>query len=501
MKTPVFEDAELGRKLSADKYNRLEPRLRTDLLQIQHQLKSAKFSVLLIISGVDGAGKGETVNLLHEWLDPRFLNATAFGEPTDEERARPEYWRFWRRLPPKGRIGIFFGSWYTEPIINRVYRRIGKKAFAGELQRVNSTEKMLADDGTLILKLWFHLSKRAQKKRLKRLQRDPDTRWRVTKTDWDRFGRYDRFRKISAEAIRATHTPSSPWKVVEGEDAHWRSIVVGRYLLSRIKARLAPSAASAPRTAAPMPAPKKLPATALDKLDLSLKLEEDYKVELLHAQGRLNRLFRKAKDKGVASVLLFEGWDAAGKGGAVRRITAALDARDYLIVPIAAPTDEEKARHYLWRFWRWVPTAGRLTIFDRSWYGRVLVERVEGFATPDEWQRAYAEINCFEEHLRCSGIVLVKYFLHIDPDEQLRRFKEREKVAYKKFKITEEDYRNRAKMPQYTMAVGDMIERTSTEAAPWTLVEANDKAYARIKVLKTYGDRLEEALDSARPNR
>ena len=193
-------------------------------------------------------------------------------------------------------------------------------------------------------------------------------------------------------------------------------------------------------------------------------------------------------------ILALEGWDAAGKGGAIRRVTHALDARMYRVIPIAAPTDEERAHHYLWRFWRHLPRLGRITIYDRTWYGRVLVERAEGFASEAEWMRAYKEINEFEEQLTEHGIVLVKYWLHISADEQLERFKERETAPWKQYKITPEDYRNREKMNLYEQAASDMIARTSTEFSPWTLVEANDKRYARIKVLRTLCDRLDAAL-------
>ena len=200
-------------------------------------------------------------------------------------------------------------------------------------------------------------------------------------------------------------------------------------------------------------------------------------------------------------VAVFEGWDAGGKGGAIRRLTRGLDARDYRVVPIAAPTEDERAHHYLWRFWRYLPRRGRITIFDRSWYGRVLVERVEGFAAEDEWRRAYSEINDFEAQLTDFGTVLLKFWLHITPDEQLRRFEERQGIGYKQWKITDEDWRNREKWALYESAVQDMVERTSTSAAPWTLVEGNSKRYARLKVLRTVCDALEAALPAENQNK
>ena len=194
-------------------------------------------------------------------------------------------------------------------------------------------------------------------------------------------------------------------------------------------------------------------------------------------------------------MLAFEGADAAGKGGAIRRVSGALDARQYLIVPVAAPTDEERAHPYLWRFWRNIPSLGGITIFDRSWYGRVLVERVEKLCAPADWMRAYDEINQFEEQLTKGGAIVVKFWLQISKEEQLKRFRERQRTAFKQFKITTEDWRNRKKWDAYERAVCDMVDRTSTELAPWTLVEAEDKRYARVKILKTIVERIERALD------
>ncbi|MBI3982057.1 MAG: polyphosphate:AMP phosphotransferase [Gemmatimonadetes bacterium] len=488
----MFETAELNRKISKEVYDAEEPKLRTALLEAQERLKGAKFSVIVVIGGVDGAGKGETINALHEWMDARYFDTHAFAAPSDEERERPPSWRFWRVLPAKGRVGIFFGSWYTDPILNRVFGETGKGAFEAALQRINGFEKMLVDDGTLLVKWWFHLSEKAQAKRLKSLEKDPATSWRVTKADWKHFKMYDKFRRVSERALRETSTGEAPWFVIEGVDHRYRTLTAGRDLLERLAARLDAGPKPPPT---PPPRVQGDPKTILDTLDLSKKLSDNkYDRELERSQGRLNLLWRRVKADGRSAVLVFEGWDAAGKGGAIRRITPALDARDYHVISVAAPTDEEKARHYLWRFWRHLARAGRFTIFDRSWYGRVLVERVEGFAREEEWRRAYNEINQFEEQLTEHGIALIKYWLHIDADEQLRRFQGREQIAFKKYKITHEDYRNREKMHDYELAANEMIERSNTEDAPWVLVEANDKRHARIKILKTLCDRLEKTL-------
>ncbi|OIO56686.1 MAG: polyphosphate:AMP phosphotransferase [Alphaproteobacteria bacterium CG_4_10_14_0_2_um_filter_63_37] len=495
----MFEAAELGRSVSKQSYKEQLPDLRAQLLEAQDELRGRNIPVVVIIAGVDGAGKGETVNRLHEWLDPRGLEAAAFGTPSDEERERPRWWRFWRALPPRGKIGLLFGSWYTMPIIRRVYGETKNAQLDDEMARIANVEQMLVRDGALILKFWFHLSKKAQKKRLTKLESHPDTRWRVSATDWKHFNLYDKFAKVSERAIRRTDTGEAPWILVEAEDPSYRELFVGRTLLEAIRGRLNGGLAHIAPPASPHPVPPtdpKASLTILDHVDLKQKIgnKRTYERELIHWQGELNRLTRRANAAGRSTVVVFEGWDAAGKGGNIRRMIAAMDARVYRIIQIAAPTDEERAQHYLWRFWRHLPRAGRVTVYDRSWYGRVLVERVEGFAQPDEWMRAYNEINDFEEQLTEHGIILNKFWLHIDPNEQLRRFKEREEIPYKQYKITDEDWRNRERWPQYAEAVNEMVARTSTEFAPWSLIPANDKKFARIEVLKTVCRRLDEAL-------
>jgi polyphosphate:AMP phosphotransferase len=491
----MFESAELGHKIDKATYDAEVPALREALLNAQYDLlQNAKFPVIILIGGVDGAGKGETVNLLNEWMDPRHIHAHAMGDPSDEEGERPPMWRFWRSLPPKGRIGIFFGSWYTAPIVQRVMGLTKADHLAESIEQINRFEKMLTDEGALILKFWFHLSKDAQKKRLKALEKDPLTRWRVTDTDWERYKIYDKFRKVSEYALRETSTGEAPWIVVEGADARYRGMTVGKILLEAIRKRLDHPASPSQPNVAPLQAPiDKL--DVIDTLNMSQKLSKKaFDTELEIYQGRLNLLTRDPRFKKFSLIAVFEGSDAGGKGGAIRRITGALDARYYRIIPVAAPTEEERAQPYLWRFWRHIPRTGGVTIFDRSWYGRVLVERVEKFCPEIDWMRAYSEINDFEEQLVANKTILVKFWLAITKEEQLRRFKEREQISFKRFKITEEDWRNRDKWDEYQHAVCDMVDRTSTELAPWTLVEANDKNFARIKILKTLGQRIEAAM-------
>ena len=361
------------------------------------------------------------------------------------------------------------------------------------LDEIFRHEKMLVDEGVLLLKFWFHLSRDQQRKRLKSLEDDPKSRWRVTEEDWRRFKVYDKFREVSEHSLRETSTADAPWIIIPGADHRFRSLTVGRILLDHLKKRLTDE------TEINRKLETRSPITHLDNLkllrslDMTQKLEKKRYEKLLEKyQGKLNVVSRSKKVRRHSVILVFEGWDAAGKGSAIRRITGALDARQYHIVPIAAPTEEERAQPYLWRFWRHIPSIGGITIFDRSWYGRVLVERVEGFCSHADWMRAYSEINDFEEQLVDSGAILCKFWLHITKDEQLRRFKEREKTSFKRFKITEEDWRNRKKWPDYEAAACDMIDRTSTDIAPWTIIEAQDKPFARIKLLKTIVDRLSD---------
>jgi polyphosphate:AMP phosphotransferase len=501
----MFEAAEVGRKLEKEIYKAQIPILRAELLDAQQQLLNAKFPVIVLFAGVDAAGKSETASLLNEWMDPHWIVTRGYTDPSSEELERPRLWRYWRDLPPNGRIALFLSAWYSSPIRHRVAHRITNAEFDVLLDEVAAFERTLTDDGAIILKFWMHLGKAAQKRRFKAWEKDPLQRWRVDKDSWRHWKMFDRFVAAADRAIRRTSTDQAPWQIVEGEDERYRSVVVGTALrdairrgLDRVQSRhRSVSTKSTRATKGLGPALERLERdfNVLDRLNMDQRFDPKHFDEgLERQQGRLNLLQRKAHEKGISTILVFEGWDAAGKGGAIRRITGALDARDYQVIAIGAPTDEEKARHYLWRFWRHLSRAGRITIFDRSWYGRVLVERVEGFATEDEYRRGYGEINHFEEQLVGHGILLLKFWIHITKDEQLRRFRDRKRTEYKRWKITPEDWRNRNRWGDYTRAVNEMVARTSTRVAPWTLVEGNDKNFARIKVLKTLADCMEKRL-------
>lgn len=499
----VFEAAEVGRAISKAEYRARSVPLRAALLEAQAELRDAQFSVLILFAGVDGAGKSETANLLNEWMDPRFIDTCAFDEPSDEERERPLAWRYWRRLPAEGRIGIFLRAWYSAPVLDRVAGGSSSDQDA-RLQTIVVNEEALTDDGNVVIKFWMHLGKKAQKKRMKALSKDPLERWRVTKKDRLNWKKYDAFIEAAERTITVTSVPAAPWHIVEGTCRRYRSLRVGELLLAAIKRRLqagkdgafaSPDAAASPPISPRVPVSTELLPTVLSNLSMDQAVgKAEYNRQLKEQQARLHALWHKARQKGMATVVAFEGWDAAGKGGAIRRLTVPLDARWYQVVPVAAPTDEEKAHHYLWRFWRHVPRSGYLSVFDRSWYGRVLVERVESITPEARWRAAYSEINDFEQALASNGTLICKFWIHITRDEQERRFQERQATPLKRWKLTAEDWRNRERWDDYEVAVHEMVERTSTHFAPWTLVEGNQKRFARLKVLRTVCDRFERFL-------
>ncbi len=492
----MFESAELGHCVDKRAYDKRLPVLRYELLEAQLSvLAKAEFPVTVVLCGEDGSGRGDIVNLLLEWMDPRHFRVHASGVPVDGERERPPMWRFWSALPPKGKTGVFFGGMYDDAIADRVYGRTRSADFSRRLAEIVRFERMLTDEGGLVVKLWLHLTKKEQRRRFKKLESSWATAWRVTKRDWDHHERYARFREVNERALRETSTAEAPWTVVEATDDRFRNLTVGEALRDAMRARLERG-----RRAVPPRVPRPPPAAidgrnVLEELDLSRTLRDaQYEKKLPLLQGRLNGLSRQKRFRDIAVVIAFEGNDAAGKGGTIRRVTRALDARYYDVVPVAAPTEEERAQPYLWRFWRHVPKRGHFALFDRSWYGRVLVERVEGLAAEADWMRAYREIVEFEDSLSRSGIVILKFWLAISPEEQLARFRAREKTPFKRFKITADDWRNRKKWAAYERAVCDMVDRTSTDVAPWHLIEANDKKWARIRVLETIGDSIENAL-------
>lgn len=498
----MFEAAEVGRSIPKEDFKKLEPEIHSLLLSLQRKLRESDKALIIIVAGVEGAGKGEVVDRLNRWFDTRDVQTHAFWDETDEERQRPRFWRFWRNLPIRGTIGVMFGSWYTQPIVDAAFDKIDEAELDQRLKKIAEFERTLADNNNIIVKLWFHLPEAVQKRRL---EKDAKVSKFKKSPLLEKFSKsHDKFAQISERALRLTDTGHAAWHIIEAANPNYRDAAAGNAIVNKLREQLGNSNAE---TTDDDVEPEQLkilndvlrgPASAstvLDTVDLTLQLaKEEYQAQLAEQQSRLHSLSWEMYHQKRNALLLFEGWDAGGKGSAIRRVTSAIDARLYRVIPIAAPTDEEKGHHYLWRFWRHIPRAGYTTIYDRSWYGRVLVERVENFASTDEWLRSYQEINDFEEHLTDHGMTLFKFWVHISKEEQLRRFKEREGDPRKQHKITEEDWRNREKWDEYKTAVNDMIAHTSTGRTPWTIVSGNDKLYARIQILKTIADGLERTL-------
>lgn len=494
----MLENIDLSRKVSKAEYKQAKDDLDLRLSGLDRRAREAGTPIMIVFEGWDAAGKGTLINELILPLDPRGFSVRSTLAPNQEEAMRPFLWRFWTKAPAKGRIAIFDRSWYRRVLNDRVDGDISGASLQQAYDDIVSFERQLADDGNLIIKFFLHISKEEQKKRFAKLRRRPTTAWRVTKEDVRRQKQYPEYLAATDEMLAGTDSDFAPWTVIEANNQRFATLKIFNTVINALESGLEsarPQAKPRRKAAAATNLPDALNASVLDKVDLSRSLErEAYKNRLKRAQKRVRELEHEIYMRRIPVVVVYEGWDAAGKGGNIRRLTQNLDPRGYEVVPIAAPTDIEKAHHFLWRFWNHMPKAGHLTIFDRSWYGRVLVERVEGFCSVSDWKRSYREINEMERHLANFGTVLVKFWIQIDKDEQLKRFRARERDEHKRWKITEEDWRNRKKWDAYKEAVDEMLFRTSTPYAPWTIVESNCKLHARIKAIETVCKAIERRL-------
>ena len=476
---------------------RLE-KARAELAVRQMIIKEKKLPVLVIMDGWGAAGKGSVLGKVIKNLDPRFFKCETLTEPTTEEKREPFLYRYFVRIPKAGAISFFDGSWMGEVTSMFLHEEINEKKYKAHLTSIKRFERQLNDNGYLVVKLFFHIDEKTQKKRLKELENNEHTKWRVSSKDKWQNKHYDKCFEVFDEYIEATNQFVAPWYFIDAASKKWSELQMTEILISSIDTAIANAET---QQKAPM-LQNTFPMKAVPKLsevDLSKSIsEEEYKQTLDKLQNRLSELHNELYHKKIPVIIAYEGWDAAGKGGNIKRVAAALDPRGYEVHPIASPEPAEKARHYLWRFWNRLPKDGHIAIFDRTWYGRVMVERIEGFCTENDWQRAYNEINEFENELADWNAVVIKFWVHIDKDTQLARFTDRQNTPEKQWKITDEDWRNREKWDQYEEAIDEMLAKTSTKFAPWHILESNDKKYARIKALKVIIKAIEEKLEKTK---
>ncbi len=510
----MFAAAETGRRVDPETFEAEVTELRVDLLNAQFDLRRAGFPVVLLVDGDDRLACNLVLQGINDWLDGRYVKTHVLGPPTEGERVRPRDWRYWSRLPPAGRTAVFAHSWMHEAIQRVATGESDEAGLEDDIRRIRAFERTLVNDGTLLMKFWYHLPRKELGKRLESGIADHQPRWRLGEQVEQLYEHYEPAIALAERIVAGTSTGLAPWFVVESTDPLYAGLETARRVLSGLTERIdevdlppldpsrVPMPVARPSDVNPDPRgdeDESRPRRVLDSVDLERRVSKDkYAEKFAKNQAKLDALFTEAEDVGVSTVLVFEGWDAAGKGGTIRRVCQPVDPRLYHVVPIAAPTPEEKAHHYLWRFWQQLPRAGRMTVFDRSWYGRVLVERVEGLASEDEWQRAFEEIRDFESQLVDANTLVLKFWLHLSPQEQLRRFEAREQTPYKKYKITDEDYRNRARWEDYEIAVDDMVGRTSTRACPWHLIAAEQKRAARLEVVEIVRKQLGKAIKKAR---
>ncbi len=496
----MLEKVDLTKRVSKEDYKEKMPQLEAKLGRLQRECKALGIPIMIVFEGFGAAGKGLQIGRLIQSMDPRGFEVHPIKNETEEEQMHPFMWRFWTKTPAKGRIVIFDGSWYRRVLIDRFEKRTKNKELADAFHSINSFEEQLADDGTLIIKLFLDIDKKEQKKRFEKLAKNKETAWRVTQGDKERNAHYDEYAAMMEDMLFKTDTDYAPWTIIESMDKRFATLKIYTSVITAMEGQIEKverekaekKQKGAPQMDADM---RELQVSILSKADLSLSYtREEYKEKLDKLQKKMEKLHGELYRRRIPVVLGFEGWDAGGKGGAIKRLTERMDPRGYVVNPTASPNDIEKAHHYLWRFWRAMPKDGHVAIFDRTWYGRVMVERIEGFCTTEEWKRAYKEINDMEKDLHDAGAIVIKFWMHIDKDEQERRFTERQQNPEKQWKITDEDWRNREKWDLYEDAVNEMLMRTSTDYAPWVVVEGNNKYYARVKVLKTVVDAIEKRL-------
>lgn len=488
----MLKDFEKGKPEKKEAVSRQIRELRGRLAGQQQLIREKKLPVLVLIEGWAAAGKGSLIKEIISEIDPRFYNVVSPAVVPESEMRYPFLYPYATAIPENGKL-MFLDSGWMEAIVRKKLRaEISGDEYRRRVRAVNEFERQLRDAGYLVLKIFLHIDEKEQYERLEALSENADTEWRATPDDLWQHREYKAFLKAYDAFMEKTNSPVK-WHVLDGQRRRTAVRDAMKLLVGRIDKALARERYTGE------PFEEKFPLLKMPKLadvDLSPTIsDEDYKTELKKLQKRLSELHNVIYRKKIPVILCYEGWDAAGKGGNIRRVAYPLDPRGFDVHPIASPLPHELSRQYLWRFWTRLPRTGHICIFDRTWYGRVMVERLEGFCSEKDWKRAYNEINEFERQLTDWGAVLLKFWIHIDKETQLERFNERQNTPEKQWKITEEDWRNREKWPQYEVAVDEMLQKTSTKNAPWFIIESNDKRYARIKALQIIVKALEDACE------
>ena len=490
----MLEDFVKARRLEDEELTAGIKAAREALNACQMKIKEAGLPVMVIFEGWGAAGKGSVLGRVIKSIDPRFFKVQTYAAPTAEEKRYPFLYRYIKDIPEKGKFTFYDTYWMEEITDARMDGSMSDAEYEERIDSINRTERTLVDNGYLVMKFFFQIGKKEQKRRLDELLDNKDTKWRVDKSDLYENKHYDESIKVYDKYLKDTNSPTAPWYIIDAKDKKFAELQVLEFLNSGIETALKNKDLAVPILQNTF-ALKKTPKLKDIELKGKTLTEEEYDKRLDELQDELRQLHYKLYRKKIPVIIAYEGWDAAGKGGNIKRITGALDPRGFEVLPIASPEPHEKARHFLWRFWTRLPKTGHIAIFDRTWYGRVMVERIEGFCSENDWQRAYNEINEFEKELTDWGAVVIKFWVQIDKRTQLKRFKERQATPEKQWKITDEDWRNREKWNQYEGAIDEMIQKTSTEFAPWYILESVDKKYARIKALEIVIDRIKKACD------
>lgn len=466
--------------------------LRMKLVTQQMQVRDGKIPVLVMLEGWGAAGKGNLLGKIIKDMDPRFFKVETIDQPSEEELRKPFLYKYFKRIPEAGRFTFLEGGWMDEIVESRVHGDLSDRRYRDKIESIKRFERTLADNGYLVLKFFVHIDQGLQKERLKELEENKNTKWRVSAEDLWQNKHYDKYLDSYDDYMNDTNLSCAPWYIIDGKHKRWAELQMLEILTQGIDTALMNQSTVAPilQNIFPLDSIPKLSEISLDQK----MSEEEYREELEKCQKRLGELHYKLYRKKIPVIIAYEGWDAAGKGGNIKRIAGALDPRGFEVLPIASPLPHEKARHFLWRFWTRLPKSGHIAIFDRTWYGRVMVERLEGFCSENDWQRAYNEINEFEKELVDWGAIVIKFWVQIDKDTQLERFTLRQNTPEKQWKITDEDWRNREKWDLYEEAINEMLQKTNTHYANWHVLESNDKYYARIKALKTVIEEIEKRI-------